>query len=98
MIWSSIRNFFPIIEILRHNFLKDFLAPHEYKKINIINSKTQSGKTESMVLSKEFLRYELGLFNLDNIFMLKILDDNMSGTFEINDKVLIKKHPNYIAV
>jgi len=95
---DNLRNFFPIIEILRHNFLQDFLAPHEYKKINIINSKTQNGKTESMVLSKEFLRYELGLFNLDNIFMLKILDDNMSGTFETNDKVLIKKHPNYIAV
>ena len=93
---KNLRNFYPIIEYLRNFFMKDFLAPNEYKKINIINSKVSNDRYETIVLSKEFLRSELGLSNLNNIFMLNIEDDNMKGNFEINDKVLIKKHPSYI--
>ena len=93
---SNLRNFYPIIESLRYIFMRDFLAPNEYKKINIINSKTHNDRYESMVLSKDFLRVELGLSNLKNIFLLNINDDNMKGSFEKNDKVLVKKHPSFL--
>jgi hypothetical protein len=48
------------------------------------------------MFTKSFLRDELGLSNLDNLFMIKVNEDNMEGTFELNDKVLIKRHTSYI--
>ena len=96
---ESLKNFFPIIEQLREVFMRNFIPPHEYTNIKIENLYSIDGikLNETMMFTKSFLRDELGLSNLDNLFMIKVNEDNMEGTFELNDKVLIKRHTSYIA-
>ena len=76
--------------------MKDFFAPNDFKKIQVRTpTLIGSEKYEDILFSKTFLRNELGLSNLSNLFMLVVDDDNMSGSFEINDKALIQEHPSY---
>ena len=93
---SNLRNFYPLIELLRKRFMPNFLAPNEYARIRIdTNDERFIGE---MLFSKKFLREDLDLTNLNHLFILKVKENNMEGTFDIDDHVLIKKHPHYINV
>ena len=93
---QNLKNFYPIIERLRKIFMKEFLAPDDYKKIKVVTpTLIGSGNYEDMLFSKSFLRDELKISDINNLFMLVIDDENMKGSFEVNDKVLILEHPSY---
>ena len=93
---QNLKNFYPIIERLRKIFMKEFLAPDDYKKIKVVTpTLIGSSNYEDMLFSKSFLRDELKISDINNLFMLVIDDENMKGSFEVNDKVLIHEHPSY---
>ena len=70
--------------------MKEFLAPNDFKKIKIVTpTLIGSSDYEDMLFSKSFLRDELKISDINNLFMLVIDDENMKGSFEVNDKVLI---------
>ena len=91
---SNLRNFYPLIDDLRKRYMPNFIAPHEYARIRIATNEERF--IGSMLFSKEFLRRDLDLTNLNNLFILKVKENNMEGSFDINDHVLIKQHPHYI--
>ena len=93
---KNLRNFYPLIEFLRKNYMPNFIAPHEYARIRIATNDERFIGT--MLFSKEFLREDLDLTSLNNLFILKVKENNMEGTFDINDHVLIKQHPHYLNV
>ena len=60
--------------------MKNFIPPHEYTNIKIENLYSIDGikLNETMMFTKSFLRDELGLSNLDNLFMIKVNEDNIN--------------------
>ena len=76
--------------------MPNFLAPHEYARIRI--STNDERFIGTMLFSKDFLREDLDLTSLNNLFILKVKENNMEGTFDIDDHVLIKQHPHYLNV
>ena len=93
---KNLRNFYPLIEFLRKNYMPNFIAPHEYARIRIATNDERFIGT--MLFSKEFLREDLDLTSLNNLFILKVKENNMEGTFDIDDHVLIKQHPHYLNI
>ena len=93
---NNLRNFYPLIEFLRKRYMPNLLAPHEYARIRI--STNDERFIGTMLFSKDFLREDLDLTNLNHLFILKVKENNMEGTFDIDDHVLIKQHPHYLNV
>lgn len=93
---NSLKNFYPIMEWLRKLIMTNFIPSHEFINIKTIISGNEES-SYNQKFSKNFLRDELGFIGLENLLMIKVKEDNMQGTFDKNDNVLIKKHPSYIS-
>ena len=87
---EAIKNFFPILEILRKHYMKNFVAPHETFRLPVLNSK------KKILFSKDFLNRNLNLNKYQDLVLMNVEDDNMQGTFNKNDIALIIKFHNKI--
>ena len=87
---EAIKNFFPILEILRKHYMKNFVAPHETFSLPVLNS------NKKILFSKDFLNRNLNLNKYQDLVLMNIEDDNMRGTFNQNDIALIIKFHNKV--
>ena len=82
---NSIKEFFPILEVLRKIYMKNFIAPHETFKLPILNS------NEKVVFSKDFVKRNLNINKYNDLVLMNVQEDNMKGTFNKEDLALIVK-------
>ena len=82
---NSIKEFFPILEILRKYYMKNFVAPHETFKLPILNS----GK--EVLFSKDFVKRNLNINKYNDLVLMNVHEDNMADTFNKDDLALIIK-------
>ena len=82
---NSIKEFFPILEILRKIYMKNFVAPHETFKLPILNSKKE------VLFSKDFVKRNLNINKYNDLILMNIQEDNMADTFNKDDLALIIK-------
>ena len=87
---EAIKNFFPILEILRKHYMKNFVAPHETFSLPVLNS------NKKILFSKDFLNRNLNLNKYQDLVLMNVEDDNMRGTFNQNDIALIIKFHNKV--
>jgi phage repressor protein C with HTH and peptisase S24 domain len=85
---ETIKNFFHHAEILRKNYMENFVAPHETFKLPVLNS------NEKILFSKDFIKRNLNIKKYDDLVLMNIDEDNMQGTFNKNDIALIVKFKN----
>ena len=82
---DSIKEFFPILEILRKHYMKNFVAPHETFKLPVLNSK------KKVLFSKDFVKRNLNINKYNDLVLMNIQEDNMADTFNKDDLALIIK-------
>tara|TARA_B100001250_G_scaffold380741_1_gene372431 strand:- start:6942 stop:8087 length:1146 start_codon:yes stop_codon:yes gene_type:complete len=81
----SIKNFFPVAEKLRKNYMPNFVAPNETFKLPVLNS------NENILFSKDFVKRNLNLKKYNDLVLINVGEDNMQGTINKDDLALIIK-------
>ena len=78
----SIKNFFPIVENLRKEFMPNFVAPNETFKLPVLNSK------EKILFSKIFVKKNLNIKKYNDLILNNVGENNMDGTINKGDLAL----------
>ena len=86
---QSVRDLFPLMERMRKKLTINFVAPNECINVHFINT-----DNEPQIFSKSYLKDNLNINDLLSLRLFKVEDDEMSGSFEINDNLLIEYDPN----
>ena len=77
---EAIKNFFPILEILRKHYMKNFVAPHETFRLPVLNSK------KKILFSKEKIKRIN--FNRTTVSTKKLEKLGWKERYTINDGFL----------
>jgi phage repressor protein C with HTH and peptisase S24 domain len=85
---EAIENFYPHLEILRKEYMPNFIAPNETFKLPVVNS------DEKILFSKNFVKRNLNLNKYNDLVLMNITEDNMQGTINVGDLALIIKFQN----
>ena len=85
---EAIENFYPHLEVLRREYMPNFIAPNETFKLPVVNS------DEKILFSKDFVKRNLNLNKYNDLILMNITEDNMQGTINIGDLALIIKFQN----
>ena len=85
---EAIENFYPHLEVLRREYMPNFIAPNETFKLPVVNS------DEKILFSKNFVKRNLNLNKYNDLILMNITEDNMQGTINIGDLALIIKFQN----
>ena len=87
---DTIRQFFPLLEILRKHYMKNFVAPHETFNLPVLNSNNK------ILFSKDFIKRNLNINKYNDLILMNVEEDNMEETFNKNDIALIIKFQNKV--
>jgi phage repressor protein C with HTH and peptisase S24 domain len=85
---ETIENFYPHLEVLRREYMPNFIAPNETFKLPVVNS------DEKILFSKDFVKRNLNLNKYNDLVLMNITEDNMQGTINIGDLALVIKFQN----
>ncbi len=85
---EAIENFYPHLEIIRKEYMPNFIAPNETFKLPVVNS------DEKILFSKNFVKRNLNLNKYNDLVLMNITEDNMQGTINVGDLALIIKFQN----
>ena len=85
---EAIENFYPHLEVLRREYMPNFIAPNETFKLPVVNS------DEKILFSKNFVKRNLNLNKYNDLVLMNITEDNMQGTINVGDLALIIKFQN----